>query len=146
MLALQLGAGIRWNMRPETRCWSCPHFPATPMLCRFPPSALEGFAYNGGVYALPQSISYPIMIYRSDIFEQVGIDVRSLNTWDDIIGVLPTLQMNHIDIGLQATINTYFTFLYQKGGQVYSDNRDSTRMNERVNLRRFCGDDALLYR
>lgn len=137
-VALQLGAGDPVEYAARNAVLELSSFPGyADVIARFPPSALEGFTYNGGVYALPQSISYPIMIYRSDILNELGIDVRSLNTWDDIIGVLPTLQMNHIDIGLQATINTYFTFLYQKGGQVYSDNRDSTRMNERVNLDAF---------
>ncbi len=137
-VALQLGAGDPVEYAARNAVYDLSKFDGyEEIVKRFPKAALEGYTFNGGVYALPQAINYPVMIYRSDILEELGIDVNTLNSWDDIAGVMPTLQMHNIDIGLQATINTYYTFLYQMGGQVYTENRDATQMDERTNLDAF---------
>ena len=55
---------------------------------RFPESALTPYTYRGGVYAIPEAFSYMMMFYRQDILEQLGIDINSIKTWQDVISAL----------------------------------------------------------
>ena len=102
---------------------------------RFPPHALDGFMYNGGVYALPLNIDMPMMFYRADIMAQLGLAIP--DTWDELTQrTFPTLlqaQYNFVlAAGLTAALgdgmgpaNTalmnYSMFLFQNDGQLFTD-------------------------
>ncbi|MFJ5229066.1 ABC transporter substrate-binding protein [Kitasatospora sp. NPDC088391] len=47
---------------------------------------------NGRVNALPWEANSAGFYYRADIFEQAGVDVKSLNTWDDTIEAGKTIK------------------------------------------------------
>jgi arabinosaccharide transport system substrate-binding protein len=42
---------------------------------------------RGRVYALPHDVHPVMLAYRRDLIEQLGIDVRSLQTWDDFVAM-----------------------------------------------------------
>lgn len=91
------------------------------VLSRFSPAAYEGFRYLGGLYALPETMSFPMLFYRTDILSQLGIQIEDLHTWDDIVGILPILQRKYMNFALPASFNSYLLFLYQNGGRLYDD-------------------------
>lgn len=69
--------------------------------------AMTLYTYNGGVYALPIQQTFPVMFYRDDILLEYGIDGSTdIQTWDDLISVLPTLQRNYLEVGLILPVNT----------------------------------------
>ena len=95
---------------------------------RFTQSSLDTLSYKGALYGLPQTSSFPVLFYRADILNELGIDVP--RTWDDIYRILPVLTQNNMSFGLQtsditnastAGVTSYGMLLYQRGGAFYSD-------------------------
>ena len=70
-------------------------------------------------YALPDTLSFSMMFYRKDVLESLGKDIDDIKTWDDLLELLPILQYNNMEIGIQ---NDIYTFVYQSGNEVYADN------------------------
>ena len=85
----------------------------------FHDEALTQFTFNGGVYALPQTMSFHVMFYRADILKDLGIEIP--RTWDDFYEALAVIQKNNMNIGITPDYTTFAMFLYQHGGQYYSD-------------------------
>ena len=99
---------------------------------QFLPSALTPLSYNGAVYGIPETQSFPIMLYRTDVMEKLNLDVPE--TWDDVIDVIIELQKNHMTFGMPqpyvqqavgAGITSYAMLLYQEGGRFYDENGTS---------------------
>lgn len=105
------------------------------VLEHFLPASLGSYRYEGGLYALPDQMSFPVLYYRKDILNQLGIDVPE--TWTDLIELIPELQKGNMEIYLDTNppqtlgaavsmgnarpVNTVFlSRLLQTGGQIYS--------------------------
>lgn len=89
---------------------------------RFYPGATVPFQFNGGTYALPDTMSFYMMFYRKDIMSELGIDLEWLNTWDSVLKrVLPELQVNSLWFGVPTGLNSFAAQLYQNGGSIYQD-------------------------
>ena len=69
------------------------------------------------IYALPDSLSFSMMFYRKDVVE--SLDLELPKTWDDMLAILPILQFNNMEIGIQ---NDAYMFIYQNGYEAYADN------------------------
>lgn len=90
---------------------------------RFTKEQMVPFEFNGGVYGLPNTVSYLVMFYRTDIFEENGWEVPK--TWEDVINLVTELQVSNLDFYLPlegAGSQIYATLLYQMGGRFYTDN------------------------
>lgn len=81
--------------------------------------ALTQFTYDGGVYALPQTMSFHVMFYRKDILEELGLDVPQ--TWDDFYQALAVIQKNNLNVGIIPDYTSYAMYLYQYGGVYYTE-------------------------
>ncbi|HBT63433.1 MAG TPA: hypothetical protein DEB10_02065, partial [Ruminococcaceae bacterium] len=69
------------------------------VLSRFRPSALVPISFNGGIYALPEQETYPVMFVRTDILSELNIPVPTLEnpwSWQDMIRYLPVLQKKNM--------------------------------------------------
>lgn len=109
---------------------------------RYQPNAMIPYEYRGGVYALPLEQYYHMMFYRTDIFEELGI--QPPETWEDLYKIVPILQRNNMEVGLpyqqtdgQALIdagmgarNIFPTLLAQNGGDFYKNNQSETGLME----------------
>lgn len=104
---------------------------------RFFSSAMTPFEYDGGVYALPNNITYQMLFYRTDIMEELGIDVEQLRTWNSIIEILPILQGKNMNFGLGSDMNTYAMFLYQMGGDFYTEDSKASALDSYTALEAF---------
>lgn len=105
---------------------------------RFSDSAVEPFSYDGGVYALPETMSFPMLFYRTDIMKELGIDVTKLETWNGIVEILATLQGQNMNFALPATeFGGYAMFLYQMGGEYYTEDSTASALTEKVALDAF---------
>lgn len=103
------------------------------VMSRFTSDAHIPYSYNGGVYALPDTMSFYLMFVRTDIFEELGLKVPE--TWQEFIYALTILQHNNLQASLpytqivdSTTVNVgvggltlYPTMLLQNGLGLYNE-------------------------
>lgn len=105
------------------------------------------YTYNGGVYGLPVSQIFPMMFYRTDIFEELGIE-KVPETWDELIHIIPVLQRNYLTVGLlQPTSNlsssifesgdTFSMLVLQSGYNMYVNDLTKTTFDEKTVVDKF---------
>lgn len=111
---------------------------------RFSEAALVSSEYEGGVYGLPDQMSYPVMFVRTDILKQLNLSIPQ--TWEELIDMIPVLEKNHMEIyfetnsvstlgaalsmGNSRAINTVFlSLLYQSGGEIYAADGSKTQLD-----------------
>ena len=104
---------------------------------KFYASAWTPFYYNGGLYALPETQSFNMMFYRTDILEQLNIEVPQ--TWEEFLLATRVLQSNNLqsgileigaNAGISASINIFDALLFQNGGDYYNESLTKTRFDE----------------
>ena len=51
------------------------------------PATLWGSAQNadGAVFGIPYEVNTNVVFYRQDLFEQIGVDMDDIQTWDDLL-------------------------------------------------------------
>jgi ABC-type glycerol-3-phosphate transport system substrate-binding protein len=88
------------------------------------PGAFVPYLYEGKSYAMPETLDFHTLIYRTDIFS--GLDLAVPDTWQDVLDLLPELQrygMNfyYLTAGGGSLKWFYQTspFIYQFGGSLY---------------------------
>lgn len=94
-------------------------------------SALVPYRFDGGVYALPETQSFPMLFYRKDILEELELEVPT--TWDEAYDCITTLQKNNMTFGCP----TYDVFLYQHGGSYYNEKGSVSYMNSEESVNAF---------
>ncbi|MBR3025476.1 MAG: extracellular solute-binding protein [Oscillospiraceae bacterium] len=101
----------------------------------FHEDAMTQYTYDGGVYGMPLSQSFPVMFYRKDILTEAGITTLP-ETWDDLVEMMPALQRNNLHAGLvlpSSNISastepghTFALLMLQNGLGYYNDDMSST--------------------
>ncbi len=81
--------------------------------------AFDQFTLEGGVYALPQTMSFHVLFYRADILNELGLEVPT--TWDEFYKCLSVIQKNNMNVGIFPDWTTFAMFLYQHGGEYYTE-------------------------
>lgn len=117
------------------------------VLSRFRDSALTPLTFHGGLYALPEQQTWPVLFYRTDILEELHIPVPDLGnpwSWDDVIRYLPVLQKNNMsflmDTGIASgteALGTFAMFLFQRGGEFYNGEGVSSALDSEVAISAF---------
>lgn len=110
---------------------------------QFHDSALVPYQFNNGLYALPETQSFPMLFYRTDVLSELGISVPQ--TWDDVFNILPVIQKNHMDFGIPISTTTtpgagmtsFCMFLYQLGGKLYKGDGIATALDEEEAIKAF---------
>lgn len=92
---------------------------AEEVAARFDEASLITMRYLGNLYGLPETVSFNMMFYRTDIFEELGIKVPQ--TWDELIEISTVLANNNMQIGVPSDSNTYLMMLKQSGGEIYAE-------------------------
>lgn len=100
----------------------------------FAPGAFVPYVLNDSVYALPETLDFNAIIYRTDLFNAMGLEVP--DTWDEVIKILPELQrygmsFYHPIAGGGALKWFYQTapFIYQYNGSLYSEDGLTTTID-----------------
>lgn len=82
--------------------------------------------YNNGVYGAIETKDFDVLFYRKDILEDLGIGVP--DTWEDVKRIMPTLLRYNKNISIPISnavtyknFNTTSPFIYQNGGEYYSE-------------------------
>ncbi|MCQ2435609.1 MAG: extracellular solute-binding protein [Clostridia bacterium] len=71
------------------------------------------------VFGIPQTQSFEVMFFRTDVFAQLGITVPT--TWDEFYAVLPKLMSKNYQIGMPKSLSFLTTLIYQNGGSLYTN-------------------------
>lgn len=85
------------------------------------------FRYKDRIYAMPESQSFMVTFYRTDIFNQLGLEVP--DTWDEFYRMLEVIQSNNLNVGMaeinaaamgvSASLSIFSSLLFQKGTKSY---------------------------
>ena len=109
------------------------------VISRFSPGALISLIADGRGLALPETQDFYVLYRRKDICEQYGFAIP--NTWDDLIGLLPKMQRNGFNFYIplststsSKSIMTTAPFIYQYGGNLFSDDGLKTTLDEEPSL------------
>ncbi len=102
---------------------------------RFDSSAIGQLSFGGRVYGLPETQSFPMMFYRTDILQQLGL--KPPDTWSDFYALIPQFQKNNMQLGFVSGLAGMSIFLYQNGGKLYRNNGESLAIDEQVGLEAF---------
>ena len=95
---------------------------------RFRASALTPYELEGGVYALPETQTFSVMFYRTDVLEELGLTAPT--TWEEMFHVVGRLQRKNMTVGIQPpnsaagnfnALSSMAMLLYQRGGEMYLD-------------------------
>lgn len=109
------------------------------VLDQFAPGSILHMMHDDKVYGLPETQDFSVTIYRTDILEQVNVEVPE--TYDDIIDMLPTLQrfgMNYyLPLSAEAGLKPFAAtapFIYQFNGALYSEDAMRTGIDQEASI------------
>ncbi|MDE5584118.1 MAG: extracellular solute-binding protein [Ruminococcus sp.] len=102
---------------------------------RFQKNAMTHYEYDGGVYGIPITQSFPMLFYRTDILSELGYNSPP-ETWENLIDMLPSVQRNYMNVGLvlpsgnispsTETGHTFALLMLQNGMNYYNDELSET--------------------
>ena len=137
-VALQLGGGEPVNFAMRHAVLDLSQFADFSQTTqRFHPETLTQFRFREGVYALPETFSFPMMFYRRDILRDMGLSIEAIQTWDDVINLLTTLQQQNMSFGLYPDMAAYSIFLYQLQGSYYRADGALSNLDDRTSIDAF---------
>lgn len=107
---------------------------------------LVPYQYQGGVYGLPTTASFNMMFYRTDIFDEMGLQVPQ--TWKELYQLIPMLQRKNLSVGLpcvamsstglpSSASSIFDTLLLQQGQNYYRNDGAQTNMDTAEALQAF---------
>lgn len=110
------------------------------ILERFQPDAQIPYCYDGELYALPDTQSFYMMFYRSDILESLGLKVPT--TWDEFLYTSAIIQRNNMNVYIPYTmitaattvnagigsLNLFPTLMGQNGLSIYNEELNATKL------------------
>ncbi|MBO5200616.1 MAG: extracellular solute-binding protein [Clostridia bacterium] len=90
----------------------------------YPDTILDTFSIKGHTYALPESVNFDMMFYRTDVFDDLGLTPPE--TWEEMYDVAEVLQRNNMNIGLPADM--FSLLVLQMGGRVFNESLTATEL------------------
>jgi ABC-type glycerol-3-phosphate transport system substrate-binding protein len=104
------------------------------------PEQLIPMVYDNRLYGLPETENFYVMFYRKDILDQLDLTVPE--TWDDVLGMLPVLRRFGMSFYIplssssaQKSFDATGPFIYQFGGQIYSEDGLSGAIDDENTIR-----------
>ncbi len=112
------------------------------VLGRFHEGATDPYLYKDGLYALPDTQGFLVMFYRTDVFEELGL--QPPKTWDEFATVSRILTRNNLTSWLPYTqltdmalvnagvgsLNLFPTLLMQHDLSLYNDTLTATSLTQ----------------
>lgn len=130
------------------------------VLSHYTESSYEQYKLEDGIYAIPETQTFNVMFYRTDVLEELELSVPQ--TWQELIEMLPTIQGNNLSVGIPTAtgssgsaaastaiasnapdLSLYFTLLFQYGGDLYNESGSRTTVDDEAGVKAF--DDYLRY-
>ncbi len=112
------------------------------VLTRFQKGADTPYWHNGALYAIPDQQIFYCMFYRSDILNELGLQVPT--NWDEFLECATIIQRYNMSVYVPYTqitttttvnagigsLNLYPTLMLQNGLDLYNKERNSTAINK----------------
>jgi ABC-type glycerol-3-phosphate transport system substrate-binding protein len=106
---------------------------------KFQAGALVPYILEDGVYAMPETLDFNALVYRTDVFETLELEVP--DTWDDVINLLPNLQRYDMNMYYPTSGGTSLKWFYQTSpliyqydGTLYSEDGLTTNINSEESI------------
>lgn len=148
-IAMQIGNDVPVNYGMRNASVDLTQFPDFEEVTkRFRSSALVPYQFEGGVYALPETQTFPMLFYRKDVLTEIGLDIPQ--TWDEVASLLAVLNKHRMAFALPLVnpapqypgenipINAmYATILLQNGGKFYRNDNKESDLDSRIGIESF---------
>lgn len=124
------------------------------VLSHYTPSSYTQYELEGGIYAVPETQTFNVMFYRTDVLEELGIEVPQ--TWQDLIEALPTIQDKNMSVAIPSAssastqigastqvastagdLTMYFALLFQNGGDLYNERGTKAAVDSEAGVEAF---------
>ena len=106
---------------------------------QFNSAAFLTHTYDDGIYAIPETQDFFVLIYRSDLMD--AMDIKVPDTWEDVLEILPKLQrygMNfYVPLADSASFKSFsmtLPYILQFGGDIYAEDGMSVAVNNAEGL------------
>ena len=110
------------------------------VLKRFRKGADIPYRYNEALYALPDTQTFYLMFYRTDIFEE--LDLKVPGTWEEFINCASVIRRRNMNVYIPYTqitttttvengigiMNLFPTLMLQSGNKLYNNQLNATAM------------------
>ena len=141
-VALQLGHGDPVNMALRGALEPLEGYEGFEELAdAFVPGAFVPYQLAGHTYALPETQNFLMMFYRTDVFEELGLQPPAV--WQDLYDVAEVLQGSNMEVGLPyvsmdaysvvstgvGTQSIFPTLLSQRGLSLYNESLTATALD-----------------
>ena len=87
---------------------------------RFTAGAFVPYVFNEGVYAVPETLDFRALVYRTDIFESLGLTPP--DTWQEVVDMLPVLQRYGMNFYHNISSGVGYKWFYQTSPLIYQNN------------------------
>ncbi len=101
---------------------------AKEVFSRYYPSAFESIRYGDSIYAVPQTQSFQMMFYRTDVFKELGINPP--DTWDELYSMLNLLQNEGMQVGIPISQEILLVFMHQRDMKMFNGNMTATNLTD----------------
>jgi arabinosaccharide transport system substrate-binding protein len=100
------------------------------ILSQFAPASLTPWTNRGRIFGVPQDVHPVLLAYRADIVEAAGIDVSTIETWEDYFRIMRPLQRDFDGDGRpdrwllnlwDTNVELVLMILQQAGGDLFDD-------------------------
>jgi len=102
-----------------------------------------------GVYALPDTLNFYMLFYRTDVFEE--FDLKPPTTWDEYLQVASVFYRNNLQASLPYTqittaamvnagvgsLSILPTLIMQMGGEIYKPDGSATQLSSATSIKAF---------
>ncbi len=105
---------------------------------QFYENSFAPYGYKDGIYAIPETMDFTVMMYRKDIMEELGVDIPK--TWDELLAhALPVLYENNMSFALPVdtsvssnspgALRAFTMLLLQKNGSYYTEDGEFSALD-----------------
>ena len=79
-------------------------------------------SYQGGVWGIPEQVTFQMLFYRQDVLEDLGLNVP--HTWTEVMEMIPVLSRENYKFYMPSTrvatgLNVFQAMVYQQDGEIY---------------------------
>ena len=112
--------------------------------------AVVPYEFEGGVYALPDTQGFSMLYYRTDVFEEMGIE-KAPETWEEFIHTSSKIMRSNYAVGMPyvqitsstqtnvgvASLSIFPTLLMQRNHKLYNETLDGLALTDSVAIDTF---------
>ncbi|MBP5248454.1 MAG: extracellular solute-binding protein, partial [Lachnospiraceae bacterium] len=120
-VALGLSSHMPFDLAARDALYDLTQFPDFWLVAdRFVPGAFVPYIFNEGLYAMPETLNFYALVYRTDIFS--SLELTPPDTWEDVVNQLPELQRYGMNFYHNISAGVGYKWFYQTVPLIYQNN------------------------